>query len=209
MPDKQNDALRSLSSELAGLKTAGQGFVPTPIVVDCGEMTESESPVAPQTPAPNPNESKILRFIKLCKVTDGLTVREIAGGTQLPIADVRKALDSLVASGTLTVTGDSENLGNHLRYNLPTSEQEPIHADEVADQRINSLAEVERQRDRLAHPAPQPPPNYRPTDAEVAAALLAQEAARKAIKFTAEEREQLKLMEGRLVGLNPNIALKR
>lgn len=157
-----------------------------------------------------PTEQKILRFIKLCRVTDGLTIREIAGGTQLPIADVRKALDSLVASGTLTSTGEPEMEFQRRRYNTPTVAEvvapkpEPY---ESADQRINRESRAAYEADKLAHQPPAPPTVHYPTDAEVQTILDAKEAERKSIVFTPEERAQLKLMDGRLTGLNPNVAI--
>ena len=177
---------------------------PTVPVIDGGTFESAESQV-------DPVEQKVLKFIRICHLNDGLVVKEIASGCDLPIADVQTALASLIAKGTVTHSGEPDSEANKRRYNLANFVPEPLPAP-VTDRRSDEQKwsdEIQR-KFREEEAAKQPPPakRYEPTPEEVQAAVAA-EHARHNVTFTEEQQRELKLMEGRRTGLNPQVAIKR
>jgi hypothetical protein len=164
-------------------------------VIDCGTFESAE-------PQLDPIEEKVLAFLRICHLTSGLTFREVAGGTALPIAEAKRALESLVANGTVKHSGEPEP--NYRRYSLTAPEPEapapPVDRRSKEQRWSDEAAAKQRAADEALKPKPQP--RYQPTADEVQAALDAEEARRKAIVFTPEEREYLRRMEGR-VPINP------
>jgi hypothetical protein len=123
-------AERSLIAELSGLSLAGaNASTNTPVVSGTSPTQAEPIAVTPAEPQSSPVEQKVVAFIKLCHLTSGLTYREIASGCDLQIADVKVALASLVASGTLSHSDEAEP--NYRRYMLTTSE--PVKAAPPAD----------------------------------------------------------------------------
>jgi hypothetical protein len=196
--DSMKDALIKAAPDLGTALTArGPKAVPT---IDCGTF-ESAQPQIDQT------EAKVLKFIGICHVTDGMTFREIASGTELQIPAVKTALVSLVAKGTVKESGETEP--NYRRYTLtavpaPEAPAPPVDRRSKEQRWSDEAAAKQRAADEALKPKPQP--RYEPSESEVQAAMAAEEARRKAIKFTPEEREELRRMEGR-TPRNPQVAI--
>jgi hypothetical protein len=197
---ERTTAEQALIAELSGLTAVGASFVPAPAV-------EPEPiPAEPVAPKVDPAEAKVLAFLRICHVTDGLTHREIAGGTSLQSTDVKTALASLVANGTVKHSGEDEV--NYRRYRLavsvPERPSQPVEDFMTADQRWAMDA---RRRVLDAEAANRPPEPKRWTPSEEA--ITAEMEKRKSVKpLSPEERHQLKLLEGR-VSRNPQEAIKR
>lgn len=140
------------------LRQAGSGFVPT--VSNVGDSPKEPITVTPAEPQSSPVEQKVVAFIKLCHLTSGLTYREIASGCDLQIADVKVALASLVASGTLSHSDEAEP--NYRRYNLAT----PVPVAAPPAEPICGTAELwnrEAQRRHREEMAAKQPPIVRST----------------------------------------------
>jgi hypothetical protein len=174
---------------------------PTVPVIDCGTF-ESAQPLV------DPIEQKVLAFLRVCHLTDGLTYREVAGGTSLPIADVKAALERLVAAGDVKHTDVPEP--NYRRYSLTAivPEVPAPSPDKRSKEQIWSDNAYARVRAEEAAKLPPPTPRYEPTDAEVQAAMDAEAARKAAAVLTPEQREFLRLTEGR-VPRNPQAFVKR
>ena len=154
---------------------------------------------------------KVMKFLQENPLVDGITRRELSGGLGLSLTEVQTIVDALLASGDIIVLNSSDQASTR-RYRMPFGPEPPAPIFEPydnADLRINRAAAAIRQQERLEHPVPVPPQAHRVTDEEVAKALLAQEAARKNITFTPDERAFLDRTAKQLPGLNPNVALKR
>jgi hypothetical protein len=177
-------------SELAGLTMAGRGVPPA-------------QPSA--EPQPDPSEKRVMGFLRISHTSVGMTLREISGGSSTPIADVRAALERLVAQGAVHHNDAPEQ--NYRRYRLASApvQAPPAPAAEMsADDRWNLEQRRRVLREEAAKRTPEPI-RYEPTPAEVEAELQK----RKQVKpLTAEERELVKLGEGR-VPRNPQVFVKR
>jgi hypothetical protein len=150
-------AERSLIAELSGLSLAGANAATSTLVVSGTSPTQAEPiTVTPAEPQANPAEQKVVAFIKLCHLTDGLTYREIASGCDLQIADVKAALASLVASGVLSHSDEAEP--NYRRYNLatPVPAAAPPAEPYVSPEARWAAEAQQRQRAELAAKYPQP-----------------------------------------------------
>jgi hypothetical protein len=133
--------------------------------------------------------------LRVCPTTVGLTAREISGGSSQPIADVQRALSSLISSGQVTSTNEPEP--NYRRYNSasPVTEQpaqpsEPyLNADDkwAAEQRARVLSEETAKR-------PAEPRRFVPSEEAITAEL---EKRKQVAPLTPEERRELALTEGR------------
>jgi hypothetical protein len=174
--------------------------------VDLGNtlMQSGGTPAEPVIQA-DPNEQKILKFIGICHVSDGLTYREIANGCDLPIASVKTALASLVQKGMLTSSEEPEP--NYRRYRLtatvPAASSGPA-SEPTADER---WARESRQRVLAAEASRRAPESkrYTPTEEEITAEL---ERRKQVTPLTDAEGRELELGAGR-VPINPQIAVRK
>ena len=150
------------------------------------------------------DSEKILKFINTLPPVDGLTLREIAGGTELPIGEVRRLLDDLTAAGDVRVVDASVefNLRRYCGLSAPViapsvqtewvsaADQWAIAAREhgLADWRRRHPEESEQQK------------RYEPSDEEIAA----EAAAKKTVTpITPEERRELELSTRNRTPRNP------
>jgi hypothetical protein len=185
-----------------------------PVQVDSARITEPVMPTAPTVdggtfepakPVMDPVEQKVLAFIRICHVTDGLTYREISGGCDLPIAEVKHALESLVERGTIRHSGDTEP--NYRRYSLTSPIPEsPASAPQTLSPSEQWAIDARQRADaeEAAKRSPEPK-RYEPSETDVTAELQR----RKSVApLTPEERQQLEPMRGR-VPRNPQAFVKR
>lgn len=112
--NQMRDAFQKAAIDLGGALLVRGG---EPLVVDAGTF-EAEPPVQPVVKV-DPVEQKVMAFLRVCRTTTGLTVREVSGGTGIPVADVRRALESLVTVGE--VHHDDAPEQNYRRYRLSGS----------------------------------------------------------------------------------------
>jgi hypothetical protein len=150
------------------------------------------------------NEQQVYEFLKGSR---NCTAKELANGLCLPLETVQSVLDVVVHAGEV-IRIDGDGAQNTARYNLagmPT----PVVETPTAQWKSTEQLWPDRERarvlseEKLKNPPPQPK-RYTPTDAEVESEMVE----RKSVKpLTPEERQQIKLMEGR-TPRNPQIFVK-
>ena len=198
---------------LSSLSQAGTNATlstPAVPVTPPAEPTVSKVGDSPEAPQVDPVEQKVLAFVRICHVTDGLTYKEIAGGTSLLISAVRHALESLVANGTLKHSGEDES--NYRRYMLAVSE--PVQsAQPVEDFRTSSQVWDYQQRQRVAveeaAKRPPEPKRYSPSESEVTAALDAEAEKKTTLVLSPEERQSLDISMRNRRPINQQQFIKR
>jgi hypothetical protein len=181
-----------IARELAGLTAAGASFVPA-------------SAPDPQADETSPTIELVRKFIGIC-TAEGVTVKELAGGTGLMISEVKAALSSLQAEGTVKCSAEEEV--NYRRYSLTNPVPKPVLAPAapyISDAQRWDMAARKRVSDEAA--AKRAPEPRRPVITDEM--LDAEMEKRTHIKLTADELKELRLTDGYRRNVNPNAFIKR
>lgn len=120
-------------------------------------------------------QDQVLKFITNNPPCGGLTARELSGGLQLPIEEVRSAVESLLTAAVIRAV-DASLPANFQRYvpasatvAAPAPPEQPWRSTAeiwAAEARARGLAEWKRN-----HPRPEPPKRYEPTEQEIESEL--------------------------------------
>jgi hypothetical protein len=199
--EKLPTAEEAIIAELSTLTAAGSGYVP-PAVEPIAEAQHVSQP----EPAVDPNEERIVKFIRVCHLPEGIHADEMRGACGIPKDAVMVAINSLLAKGIIRHNGAIEV--NHRRYMLTASEPEqpvapPAETQQSRDAKFNAECQA---RWRAENPLPAPPKPTVITDAEVEAEL----AKMRAVKpISPEERRDLEQRERNRRPVSQNLFIKR